>query len=318
MQDFVLGVDGGGSTTRVALVSFDGQLLAEGSAGSGNLHDVGEEVLGNHLDRARRAAFGSLGLEPRPASAAFFGMASVVTPEDRARVARLASAFAPGESIHVDHDLRISLAGGLAGRPGIAVIAGTGSSCYGRNAEGNTWMAGGWGSLLDDRGSAFDLGRGALAACVREVDGRGPRTRLRERIREHLELSNWRELLSKVDEGELSRSGIAALAPLVTEAALDGDEVARGLIEAGVEELALAVQAVASKLDMSDPEVSPTGGLAAAGPVHREPFERAVRRRLPGARVVDPRLSPVHGAGLLALETLGIEWSREVGSPPQP
>lgn len=315
-MDFVLGVDGGGSSTRVAIVSFDGEVLAEGSAGPGNLHDVGEGGLSRNLDEARSAAFDALGIEPRPAAAAFLGMASVVTPQDRRRVAALAGTFAPTEHIHVDHDLRISLAGGLAGRPGIAVIAGTGSSCFGRNAEGATWMAGGWGSLLDDRGSAFDLGRGALAACVRAFDGRGPETLLSERVWARLGLSAWRELLSKVDEGELSRSGIAGLAPLVTDSALEGDQVARDLIEAGVEELARAVRAVASKLGMEAPEISPTGGLASAGPVHREPFVRAVRRHLPEAKVVDPRLSPVHGAGLLALESLGIHWKADLGAMP--
>ena len=144
-----LGIDGGGTHTRAALLDSNGRLLGVGQSAAGNLHDVGEERLHAHVAEATRAAWSEAGEAPQEAAAAFFGMASVVTEVDRERVRRigLELELAPDGRIEVDHDLRIALAAGLAGAPGIVVIAGTGSSCYGRSPAGETWMASGWGSF---------------------------------------------------------------------------------------------------------------------------------------------------------------------------
>ena len=307
-EAIVAGFDGGGTSTRALLLRNDGVVLGLGRAGTGNLHDVGEQGLTRALTRAWNDAWradakhpsgGSA--DPRTVDAAFCGMASVVTAADRERVRNIVAAIgcATKDTIGVDHDLRAALAGGLLHAPGIVVIAGTGSSCYGRNAQGASWASGGWGGFLDDRGSAFDLGRGALIAAVRAHDGRGASTSLSEAVWERLQLSEWRQLLALIDERGLSRAEVASLATLVTEAAGAGDAVARELIEAGTDELARAVDAVAKRLVWPDPQVVLSGGLATSRTYWEQAFRRAVRQRLPRARVVHPRLAPVYGAAPL-------------------
>ncbi|MCP3914974.1 MAG: ATPase [bacterium] len=300
----VLGIDGGGTSTRVAIVTSDGAVLGIGTAGSGNLHDVGPEGLRENVGAAHAAAWSAVGREPERADAAFFGMASVVTPSDRATVKSIGQSLelAPAEAMEVDHDLRIALAGGLGGGAGIVFIAGTGSSCFGRNAAGETWMAGGWGSFLSDEGSAFDLGRRGLIACVRAHDGRGSRTVLSDVYRTKLGIAEWRELLYRIDADGLRRAEVAALAPLVTEAAAHGDAVAVDIVQAATDALSEAVETVARKIGERAPKIVPSGGLAHSGPAYRAPLERAVLRRIPYAQIVDPTLPPVLGAACLALE----------------
>jgi N-acetylglucosamine kinase-like BadF-type ATPase len=310
-ETVVVGIDGGGTSTRVLLVDGEGQRLGEGRSGSGNLHDVGEAQLAAHIEEAWRGAWAAAGTEPREADSVFCAMASVGTPGDRETVRDLVARVgvgAPG-AVEVDIDLVGALAGGLGGGDGIVLIAGTGSSCFGRDGSGRTFQSGGWGSLLDDVGSATWLGTGAMIAAIRAFDGRGPGTSLEGSVMEALGLGHMRELLPVIDSGTGVRARRAQLARLVTEAAAEGDEVAGRLLEEGAAGLAECVEAVHGRLDFRGEavEVALTGGLGENVPAYRGLVHRAVERRLPGARCVEARTSNLVGAALEALRRLPVE-----------
>jgi N-acetylglucosamine kinase-like BadF-type ATPase len=284
-------------------------LLGSGEGPSGNLHDVGRARLSEHMERAWRAAWADAKETPRPAAAAFLAMASVGLVVDRAEVLDIATSLglAPAERTKVDIDLTAALAGGLGGGAGIALIVGTGSSCYGRRADGRARQVGGWGSLLDDVGSATWLGTRAMTAAARAFDGRGPATVLEGAVRDALQLSEMRAMLRAVDADGLSRTRRAGLARLVTEAARAGDPVADALLAEGAEALAECVEAAVRVLEWDAPplEVVATGGLA-SDPDYGARIERAILRRVPFARVIAPRYENVVGAALLALELAGV------------
>lgn len=312
----VVGIDGGGTRTRAAVVNESGQVLGLGMAGPSNYDDVGIATARDHIGQAVRQAWQEAGLPPRPSDAVFLGMAGVVSEADRATIRQIALelGLAPAAQIHVDHDIRIALAGGLAGQPGIALIVGTGSSCYGRQADGRSWRAGGWGHLLDDLGSGYYLGLQAMIAAVRAADGRGPGTVLFPAVMGALKLGDIQDLMRRLYHQGLTRAEIAAMAPLVLRAAADGDVIARQIIERGADELALMVETVARQLDFLPGPVSVTvtGGLARSGPVYWGPLCAAIQRRIPASQVVEPILPPVLGAALLALEAMGVELSPEL------
>ena len=294
-----------------------GCVLGRGTSGPGNYHNLGVEAVTANLGEAVRQAWCRADLPPRPADAAFFGLGSIVSQEDRNVAHRIAQELqiAPNDAIGVDHDLRVALAGGLAGRPGIVLIAGTGSSCYGRTGDGRSWRAGGWGPVLDDRGSAYDLGRRAMIAAVRDFDGRGEPTVLRQRVLDVLGLDDMQKIMFKVDGQGLSRREIAALACTVTAAAEQGDAVARAIIREGAEELAWMICAVADALFTGSEKpvrVTTAGGLMEAGPVITDPLHEAVARQAPRCRIEEPVLPPELGAVLLARELLGLPLEQSV------
>ncbi len=303
-----IGIDGGGTSTRVLLVDGEGRRLGEGQSASGNLHDVGASRLAAHVLEAWRGAWAAAGLEPRPADSVFCAMASVGTPRNREAVRDLVTRVGVGVpgAVEVDIDLVGALAGGLGGGDGIVLIAGTGSSCFGRDGSGSTFQSGGWGSLLDDVGSATWLGTGAMVAAIRAFDGRGPQTSLEGRVMETLGLEHMRELLPAIDGGAEVRSRRAALARLVTEEAQAGDAEARRLLEEGADALAECAKAVFGRLDFGDGpvEVALTGGLGQNVPAYRDMVHRAVEGQIPGARCVEARATNLVGAALLALEGL--------------
>jgi len=312
VEQTVIGIDGGGTRTRVVLANTQGVVLGVGEGGSGNYHDVGADQVCANVELALEQAWEAAGLCRTEADAAFFGLGSIAAAADREVIRKLARqiGIAPDQCVGVDHDLRIALAGGLVGQPGIVLIAGTGSSCYGRAEDGRTWRAGGWGPMLDDVGSGGWLGLQSMIAAVREADGRGDPTVLTARVLDALQINEVDEILKRVDAQGLARREKAALGRLVTQAASEGDVVAQQIIARGAAELAELIATVAQQLDLIESlgtvPVAVTGGLTSAGDVFMDPLREAVQRRAPQCEVIEPSLPPVLGAVLLAIELLGI------------
>jgi len=305
----VIGIDGGGTSTRAALVAETGEVLGIGLAGSSNYDDVGVKVAQRNIGEAVKGAWQQAGRKRRPADAAFLGMAGVVSEDDRNTIRTIAANLnlAPPDRIGVDHDIRVALAGGLAGREGIALIVGTGSSCYGRTEDGRAWRAGGWGHLLDDYGSGYYLGLQGMVAAVRAADGRGKPTALLPLVMNELGLKDINELMRRLYYENMTRKEIAALGPKVLELVAEGDEVAEAILQRGIDELVLMVETVAAKLGFEGRRfrLTWTGGIAQS-PIFQRYFRQAIQRRLPHCELVEPQLPPVLGAALLALEMIGV------------
>jgi N-acetylglucosamine kinase-like BadF-type ATPase len=316
MTRFVLGIDGGGTGTRAAIMTDEGRVCGLGSSGPSNYSDVGVDNTRDNLREAVTEARRACDLPAEPFAAVFLGLGGVASHTDREIIRGLAQdlELAPRDRVGVDHDIRIALAGGLSGRPGIVLIAGTGSSCYGRNSAGESWRSGGWGPLVADEGSGYWLGIEGIKAAVRAFDGRGPSTMLLPQVQARLALPAMDDLLHLLYVRGVSRKEIAALAPLVTQAAAAGDVAAIGIVERGCAELADCVLAVAERLGLvkGGCELALTGGLFRAGEIITQPLREAVTSRIPGCRVALSECPPVIGACLLALEVIGTSLDGDV------
>lgn len=310
MGDFVLGVDGGGTRTRVAVVGVDGRVRGIGMAGSSNYDDVGKDAAQAAIGQAASGALVAAGADRAQSAAVFLGMAGVTSDADKQHIRDIALALrlAPPDRIGVNHDCSAALAGGLEGRPGIVQILGTGSSCYGRNGAGESWMAGGRGQWISDEASGNWLGIQAMRMAVRAYDGRTPGTVLLPRVLEALEIGSIEDILHRQFVVGLTRAEIAALAPLVLAAADAGDAVAAEILDRGAQEVAEMVAAVARKLGLDRSpvcEVCMVGGVVEGSASYRQRITTAVQRMTPTAEVKLPAQPPVIGAAILALEMAG-------------
>lgn len=321
---YVLGVDGGATKTLAVILDEQGRFCGSGTSGSSNYDNVGFDQACANLGEAVRGASAAAGIPdsglhgPAPRFAGvFLGLAGIVSDKDRATIQRMAQTLnlGPADHTEVDHDCRIALAGGLSGRPGIVLIAGTGASCFGVNAAGERWLVGGWGHLMADEGSSYWLGVQALRATMAAYDGRRPATAIAPRVLKALGLTDPIEMMHRVYVERLSTTDVAALAPIVTQSALEGDATAQQIIHSGMDALAECVQVLSDRLQLGGHaaegdghrrvEVTLVGGLLRAGPVVTDPLVGAIRSRVPGAVLTMPELPPVIGAGLLALRGLG-------------
>jgi len=240
-----LGVDGGQSSTAALIGDESGKVVGVGHAGPCNHVGTAEsharfrEAIGGAVDAACQAA----GLMEIRFAAACLGLSG--GPQDKEALVR---EMIPAEHHRITNDAVIALLGATAGEPGVIAIAGTGSIAYGRNAEGRTARAGGWGYIFGDEGGAFDLMRQAVRASLRMEEGWGHATALREALLEATGASDMNDLLHRFYTPAYPRSRIASYAVLVDEAARNGDGAAREILQNAAQALATYAAAVRRQL----------------------------------------------------------------------
>jgi N-acetylglucosamine kinase-like BadF-type ATPase len=245
MSRWFLGVDGGQSSTAALIGDESGRVVGVGHAGPCNHVSTAESHarFRDAIGGAVRAASAAAGLTEDRFAAACVGLSG--GPEDKdALVRELISA----EHYRITNDAVIALLGATAGEPGVIAIAGTGSIAYGRNAEGRTARAGGWGYVFGDEGGAFDLVRQAVRAALRKEEGWGHATALREALLEATGASNMNELLHRFYTPAYPRGRIASYATLVDESARNGDAAARDILHNAAQSLATYAAAVRRQL----------------------------------------------------------------------
>jgi len=301
----VLGLDGGGSHTQCLVLNGSGQEVGRGSGGPSNHQSVGVEAAQAALASALAEALAPAG---HPAlAAACFGMAGLDRDEDYRILRRMADAVLPDPPAEIVHDTLIALVGGTAGRrSGVAIIAGTGSSVVAYAPDGRAARSGGWGHLLGDEGSGFDIGRRALNAATRARDGRGPQTALTERLPAAVGVPTLEALADRIYLDGWAAPQIAALAPAVLAAARAGDRVAGEILAVAADELALAAVATIRALGALEQafEVVLSGGIFQGSPEIVERVRQGIARQAPHADAHLPRREPVWGAAWLALQTI--------------
>lgn len=294
-----LGVDGGGSKTRAVVVDAMGAERGRGEAGSSNHQAVGLDAAIAELRRATETAAETAGCR-LPAEAAWLGLAGLDSASDFAALLPRTRSFAANVRLTNDAELVLS---GVEGQAGVALIAGTGAIALGRDGDGEIVRASGWGHVLGDEGSGYDLGRAGLQAALRAVDGRGRPTTLLGAILAEWDLSEPEQILQRVYP-EADKAVIARLAPLVLRCAAEGDAAAGALARRGAEELALAAYAVGQKMGRaSEPlDLALGGGLLVHDAGYRDMVLRRLATRQPlgnVAIVAEPALSAARAAARL-------------------
>jgi N-acetylglucosamine kinase-like BadF-type ATPase len=299
-----LGVDGGQSSTTALIGDETGRLVGAGRAGPCNhVEEPGgrEKFLaaigGCVSDALREAAAPGARFH-----AACFGFSG--GPADKDALAR---EIVPAEKHVITHDAEIALAGATSGEPGVIAIAGTGSIVFGRNGEGRTARAGGWGYLLGDEGGGFDLVRQALRASLRHEEGWGPKTALREALLEVTGARDANDLMHRFYTAEYPRARVASFAKLVDDAARAGDAVARDILSGAAQSLATLVAAVRRQVfrESESVRVSYSGGAFRSG-ILLERYRMLVELE-DGALVGPPVYSPAVGALIEAYRLAGMD-----------
>jgi N-acetylglucosamine kinase-like BadF-type ATPase len=308
---WVLGVNGGGTRTVALVANEKGRVLGRGEGGPANYHATGLADVSEAITHAATTAIEDAGLVGQALSAAFFAISGVDRPTERQVMAGLIARTGLTCPIHLDHDAVSALAGATGGLPGVVVMAGSGSIAFGEDRKGNRARAGGYGPLLGDEGSGYDIGRKALMAALRAEDGRSPATVLTDRFKQRFMLERMPEVINLVygNPAPMQRPEIAGLAPVVVDAAREGDAMAREILRIAGRELGLAAAAVLQKLDWDDEEpvlVAGTGGVFAAGNILALPMQQVIRSACPQAQMCQPKHTAAYGAVLLALQSLGI------------
>lgn len=305
-----LGVDGGGTKTAYALIDAGGRVLAQ-HVGPSVSHLVAgfahsEQVLNDGI----RTVLAKAQLTPGDLTYSFLGLPAY--GEDSATLERLnalpATLLQSGR-YRCDSDMVCSWAGSLACADGISVIAGTGSMAYGEY-QGRSARSGGWGEIIGDEGSAYWIAREGMNLFSKMSDGRASRGPLYDLVRQRLGISADLDLCARVYGVEVNtRSAFAQFAPLVHDAAREGDQQAIAIFHRAAQELLACVIATRRSLHIADDvrvPVSHTGSVLGGATILLDAFKHGVSSaQLPFAYRV-PKHSPDIGAALYAARLSGV------------
>ena len=290
--DFVCGVDGGGTKTTAICRTLQREEIARRVFGPFNLNSIGLQAFEGILNELV-----SFLNETGNCRALCIGASGITN----SRVSDYVEEVLGRTSIPYKllGDFEIAHTGALDGKEGIILIAGTGSVCYGKNKDGKTAMAGGWGHLIGDAGSGYGIGRDALSAVARIYDGYGEPTILKDMIADEFSLDTPEKIVSYVYSND--KSAVAAFSPLVDKAFSKGDTVATQIIRSNAESLAQLVKAVASRLGFSSCNVALLGGLMEHQTALREEFVSFMAENTPCLHCISPLRSAAEGAVMEAL-----------------
>jgi len=278
-----MGVDAGATRIRVAIADLSGRVVGRGEGGAGNALSVSVPELASHLRDAIVGAAPSGDLRARIGRvvAGFAGAVSLaVDPDDvgreRAHAALAQACGGTTATLEVRSDVEVAFASGAGTtRNGLVLVCGSGAA-GGRLVDGNLmWTADGHGRLIDDAGSGFWIGRSAMRAALRALDGRGPWTTLVAGVCRQLGIERATEaegpervaLRRALIRGVASRDEfyLSTLCPLVTRAAAGGDAVANQILDDAVAELRTTLTALSPR--RGEPLVTTGGLLGPEGPL---------------------------------------------------
>ena len=296
---YIIGIDGGGTKTVGILTTETGQQLAHVESGPSNYHVVGEGETQAVLESVFRELREKSGIPSTGPIRYCLGMAGLGRAEDQKVIGRICDALGIRENRILTHDAHIALVGGAAKQHGVIVISGTGAIVYGINTDGKTARASGWGYLLGDEGSGYDIAIKGLRAVARAADGRGSPTELTHRFLNKLQRSEPSELIRWVHAA--SRDVIAQLAEIVFDTAQTADTTAEQIINEAADELVCAAESVIKQLQFREPyDIVLSGGNLIHQPVFADKLRRRCARIAPDACVRLPKHEPAYGAILVA------------------
>jgi len=204
--------------------------------------------------------------------------------------------------IEIVSDQIAAFRAGTDEKDGLVLIAGTGSVCHGRRGKKEV-KTGGWG-WANDEGSGFWAGQKGYQAIFKDLDGRGPKTKITKLVFKEWKLKNKEDLMKKI-YGKDSIRNISLISKTVDKASQMGDKVARKILEEAGEELSILAISVIKRLNFHNKKFP----LVLIGAMFKSKIilnklKKEIKKLAPRAEFIFPKEEPVIGAIKLAIENL--------------
>lgn len=285
-------IDGGGTKTSFILYSPEGIELAKSVDETIHLQQVeyedAKKIVQTNVRIIAKAA--NVSLSDVVISAGLAGYGSNIVIKEKFNL--LFDEVFPNNKVYLTSDGHTALLGALDSKDGVLVIAGTGSIAFRLN-KGELTRSGGWGFILGDEGSAYDIACKLLSTFTKQADGRLPRTSLYDGVMRILDLQDPYDLVKYVNtilKG--SRNQIARISKVNYQLAMEGDPHAIEIFNEAAQELANHVNALVSEGE--EVEVSYIGGVFNSKEFVLDPMSKLIGK----AKLVEPKFGPEYGAYL--------------------
>lgn len=306
-MNIFIGVDGGGTKTEAAAIDSQGNVLSRYTGSSTNPYVVTFDGAMKELARVLDSLLLPLSLVETSCSGACFGMSGISSEGEQEKVISFLRSYQEERGIPfpltLTTEAEISLMASLEQEHGILVISGTGSNTYGITKNGERYRAGGWGHILGDEGSGYQIALSSLKSVIKSHEGIMPPTIMSERIMTAYGFQGMTDLKAYVYRPAIGKSEIAAFARFCIEAAKDDDPAALRILQDQAKEIAETASALIRRHpELEETDVVCTGSIFKHSGVFRKTFREALGNRFPRLSFPEAKhdYTPAHGAALLA------------------
>lgn len=307
---YVIGIDGGATKTTAVLADLKKNILSEKTSGPANFLIIGTDKVAKTISDLILDLCNDAEINIQNIEAVCMGLTGAGREDDAKKIKDAVLDYwqknysSQIKNLIVTSDARIALEGAFSGRPGIILIAGTGSIIFGKDRTGQLYRVGGFGRYIGDEGGGYSIGRLGLQAVAKSLDGRGPETKLFHILNEKFGITTAEDLINKVYKENLD---FAAIAPYVVQCAEEGDEPCREILRKEAEELVLHIKAIKDKIKVRTVYISFLGGLLSGENYYSKLLRKIILQKVEGVNVILPEHPPAYGAVLLAMDAIETE-----------
>ena len=306
IQKYVIGVDGGGTKTVAALANLEGKILKIEKTGPSSPRNVGIKKAVENIAKAVKKV-----LKGGKILSTFIGLAALeeeprLKKEIKKEILKQKEISQIFEGkLEIGSDQIVAFRSGTDKKDGVLLIAGTGCVAHGWR-EGKEAKVGGWG-WLNDEGSAFWVGQRAFQVVLKDLDKRGPKTKITNLVFKELKIKDTQGLLEKVYANPIETVPLFSI--LVDEASKKEDKIAKKILEEAGKELSLSTKIVIEKLNFKKKRfpLVLVGSMFKVKIVLRT-VKREIKKIAPNVQFILPQKEPVIGAVKLALEKIKCKY----------
>lgn len=303
-EQYVIGVDGGGTKTKAALANLKGKILKTEKSGSSNLENVGMKIAVQNIAKAVKRIL------PKKAKIAsiFIGLPAVEERPDLIIEIKKELLNCKGIPsifkgiLKIGSDQIVAFRSGTEEKEGVLIIAGTGCVVHGWK-EKKEFHTSGWGWLADE-GSAFWVGQKVFRSVMKNLDKRGRKTLLTNLIFKKFKIKKIEDFIKFV-YSENPIEIIPQFSIICDEASKNGDRVAKNIMADAGKESALSAKTVIKNMGFQNKKFPLVliGGMFKSK-IFSDKVKKEIKKSAPKANFIIPKAEPVTGAIKLAIEQL--------------
>ena len=312
VQKLVIGIDGGATYSHGAAATLEGRVLAVTHSTSMNFTGSYQKEVRRRMNELVRALelqlpFSNEIIHFTVSAAGIFNEATVEQKE------KLCGKIYPWKQTKLVGDSVAAYQAATLGKPGVLVICGTGTSVIVGNLKSEFTHLGGWGPLLEDKGSAYWIAVKAIRAAIADFENTGEKTAITSALCEWYEIKNIQGIVPIIYHPEFTRDKFAMLATRIDKTLKGKDQVFQKICEeAGTEVAKLTIKAVEkANLDLSPVPIFFSGGVLTFNYHAQKSFEKTLRDRFQ-IMLSQPRLPTVLGSTILALRESDVHITNDV------
>ena len=299
---FFIGIDGGGTRSRLVAMDENMETVCHLQGGSTNIASETYEGVYTNIKNLLNEFTTTIQAGLQDILSLCIGSAGASTGNNVQLLEKIFRDIGYMGKLTIMNDAELVLLAATKCEPGIIIISGTGSVGYAIDKEGATHRAGGWGHLIDDAGSGYRIGMDAIQAALMDYDGRGEKTVLTKMVTDFFDVKTPDKILGYVYGSHFHKSKIAEIATLVKDAATKNDPAAIKIQQQAASDLILLCHALIKKSGLHVHNIVLSGSVILHNQAIRHAFEAAIYGKFPNVQIIPMSKSAEIGAAQIALE----------------